>query len=221
MAVLALLVIIFTVTLDGKFIYRALPEMGWLRWTGLAVLDLGVLGWAFAFVKGARGTYQKFISASMVAFDFLGVAIISGAEILTGGQQLYEVDVQSIQAWGIRGLIAWVIVNAAVLIVYELCSPNIAAEIKDGIRIDKIMELASKKLDEKMNDIADVVADEKAERTLNVALSKLGATEEKEVYRTRKKKVPPVSKSEIVNYNQDVEQLEISDSKNGHKGKEK
>jgi hypothetical protein len=169
--------------LDGAFINRALPQMGWLRWTALAVLDFGIIGWTVAFVKNAKGTAQKFTSVVMIGFDFLGVAIISAVEIMTGGQTLYQVDTQALQAWGIRGLIFWVIINALALLVYHLVSPAIMKEIQEGRQNDKLNSMTDKKFEAKLNEVADRLAEEKAELKFKEKMIEMGAREDVESYR--------------------------------------
>lgn len=202
--VLAILVIIFTVTLDAQFINRALPEMGWLRWTALAVLDIGILGWSLAFIKNARGIPQKAISLVMIAFDFLGVAIISSVEILTGGQRLYEVDAANLQAWGIRGLIAWVIVNALALLVYHLVHPKIMKEIKDGMWNDKFDAQVDAKVNADMDEMADKVAEEKKRSIVAQRLITMGAKYDPDVYRKSGNGHSKTEKVDVHQYNSEV-----------------
>lgn len=200
MVILVVLVSVFTVSLDAQFIDRALPEMNFLKWAALAVLDFGILGWSLAFIKNAKGAIQKFTAAGFIVFDFVGVAIISAVEILTGGQTLYVVDKVAIQTWGIRGLIAWVVINLAGLLAYHLTRPSVMNEIKYNMKLDKVMGLADRKLDAKLDEIAAQVADEHSEIMLDAALRKIGARQTKDDYRqasatsTADVKIPSISK---------------------------
>lgn len=116
----ALVLFVWTSSLTYGFLSMALPNAFWLvPLLGLVVFDAGMVAWLFVFLSHAEGAIQRAVAIILTLWNFVGVGMMTIAEILLDGQQLVEAPAMlgTVAIWGIG---IWTIVNVLGVLVFHL-----------------------------------------------------------------------------------------------------
>jgi len=138
---LALGLSIFTGSRTLDLLAWALPASQQIyQWLGLAAFEGGMYFWAFFFISGAQGTYQRTISLIMAVFSVLAVSIATIADLsLDAGQAGKVAPLSSgMQLMMIIFVGIVVALNVAAYLACHLLSPEKLREIKSGVAEDLI-----------------------------------------------------------------------------------
>lgn len=160
----AAILVLWTGTLTYGFVSSVLPNMHWLvPLFALVVFDVGMLAWLVVFLDYAEGTPQRTISVFLCLFDFAGVSLMVFAEVFMGGQVLAEVPAMLGESalWGIA---IWTVANVLGVLGFHLTSPEARKSMAIKSLQDDVFDLALEKTRDKLESIADRVADAKADQ---------------------------------------------------------
>lgn len=116
----AIVLFVWTSSLTYGFLSMALPNAFWLvPLLGLVVFDAGMVAWLFVFLSHAEGAIQRAVAIILTLWNFVGVGMMTIAEILLDGQQLVEAPAMlgTVAIWGIG---IWTIVNVLGVLVFHL-----------------------------------------------------------------------------------------------------
>ena len=85
----AIILLVWTSSLTYSFLSMALPGMFWAApLLGLVVFDAGMIAWMFVFLSHAEGAIQRAVAIILTLWNFLGVGLMTIAEILLSGQTM-------------------------------------------------------------------------------------------------------------------------------------
>lgn len=144
----AAILIAWTASLTVGFVASALPHSAWyVPLLALVLFDAGMIAWLFVFLHHAEGTPQRAIAGGLTAFDFLGVGLMSFAEIFLGGQTIADIP-QNIGTYAIWGLALWTVANVGAVLAFHIMDPAARQAIAIQNERDAIFELGLKRLAE-------------------------------------------------------------------------
>jgi len=110
----------WTSSLTYSFLSMAMPGEFWLvPLLGLVVFDGGMIGWLFVFLSFAEGAIQRAVALVLTLFNFIGVALMTIAEILLGGQTMTAAP-EMLGAAAIWGIGIWTVVNVLGVLIFHL-----------------------------------------------------------------------------------------------------
>lgn len=166
--------LVWTASLTMAFVSVALPHLEIARYFALVVFDVGCVAWLLIFLFAADGLPQRATALILAIFDLAGVGLMVFAEIFTGGQAIANIpaNIGVLALWGIG---IWTVVNLIGVFAYHFSDPDTMQDIARRNAADKITAKSLKMLDSKMEDIADDVANELADRMKAETLVKLSA----------------------------------------------
>ena len=136
----AIVLLVWTSSLTYSFLSMALPGMFWaVPLLGLVVFDAGMIAWMFVFLSHAEGAIQRAVAIILTLWNFLGVGLMTVAEILLSGQTLTEAPpmLGTAAIWGIG---IWTVVNVLGVIVFHLGDPAARKEMAIQSEKDAIFE---------------------------------------------------------------------------------
>jgi len=154
---------------------------------GLVVFDVGFVVWTLVFMHVAQGIPQRAVALSGAVADLLLVIAAVVADLFLHGQTLANVP-----DWmGLAALITVSIavsVNVTLVFLFHLTAPAILDGLRQRARDDAVadamrreedatVDLALNKLKGKRQEIADTVADGKADEMLASLLERMQATQ--------------------------------------------
>ncbi len=172
---LALILLIWTSSLTISFISRVLPNAFWmLPLLALVQFDIGQISWLFVFLRYARGSGQRAIALLACLTDFIGVGLISIAEILIGGQTLIQVPLilPTIAVWGVG---IWAILNLGCVIAFHLFDPDIRREMALRVETDAVQEEALQRLANLRAQHGGTIAEQMAQNMMNEITAQLAS----------------------------------------------
>ena len=158
----ALCLILWTASLTYSFVSEALPDQPITRYFALIVFDVGMVAWLMIFMFGAEGIAQRAIALVLSTFDLLGVCFMVYAEIFLGGQSFADVP-ENIGMYALYAIVIWTAINLVGVWAYHYTEPENLKRMKIRGAEDKLQSQTLKKLEDKIDDIADSVADKEAE----------------------------------------------------------
>lgn len=176
------LVFAWTMSLTIGLAAQVFPTNYWAQYFAVALFDGGAITWMIVFIKLADGLVQRIEAAGLCAVDALGMCIVSGVEILLGGQQLVKIG-EHIGEVALAIVILWTIINAIGGLLFHLSNPHTIQDILQKNQEDKIQLQTYSAYDKKIDEIAERVADEKAEKKVAEMLKALEANYEANAYR--------------------------------------
>lgn len=119
--------LIYTGSRTVDFIGLTLPaDQQALAFVGLAAFDLGLVGWAVFYLRGARGPWQRSIALIMVAVSLAGVIMaFAGDTLVRAGQRgtLAAAD-PSLTLTVVYGMAAVIAANITALIAVHITDPD-------------------------------------------------------------------------------------------------
>ena len=131
----AIVLLAWTASLTVSFVASALPTMPWyVPYLSLVVFDGGMIAWLFVFLKYAQGTIQRATALGLTGWNFLGVSLLVGAEILLGGQTMAEAP-EGLGTWAIWGIGVWTVVNVLGVLLFHIGDPD--AQVQMSIQNEK------------------------------------------------------------------------------------
>ena len=136
----AIILLVWTSSLTYSFLSMALPGAFWaVPLLGLVVFDAGMIAWMFVFLSHAEGAIQRAVAIILTLWNFLGVGLMTIAEILLSGQTLTEAPAMlgTAAIWGIG---IWTVVNVLGVIVFHLGDPEARKEMAIQSEKDAIFE---------------------------------------------------------------------------------
>lgn len=168
---------------------------------GLVLFEGGMVYWWLVFQNGAEGLPQMGIALLVFALCLLGVVIASGVEL--GAVQL-SLDSHLPQQLTVGALVVQLIAK----MVYPLVSPETSRRIKTKILEGQLISKAETKLDGKMAELADDIAEKMSENAKDNLLLSIGHTSGKQTIR------PLQVGSAVVTKSADAEVIEGSEGDN-------
>ena len=110
----------WTSSLTYSFLSMAMPGEFWLvPLFGLVVFDGGMIGWLIVFLSFAEGAIQRAVALVLTLFNFIGVGLMTIAEILLGGQNMTAAP-EMLGTAAIWGIGIWTVVNVLGVIIFHL-----------------------------------------------------------------------------------------------------
>ncbi len=121
---LAVVLLAWTASLTYSFTSKVLPNAMWLvPLLAIFLFDAGTVVWMFVFLNYAEGTAQRAVAIVLTAVDFIGLGLISAAEVLLDGQTLAAAPelLGPAAVWAIAG---WTVFNVGAVVAFHLLSPE-------------------------------------------------------------------------------------------------
>ena len=110
----------WTSSLTYSFLSMAMPGEFWLvPLFGLVVFDGGMIGWLIVFLSFAEGAIQRAVALILTLFNFVGVGLMTIAEILLGGQSMTAAP-EMLGTAAIWGIGIWTVVNVLGVLLFHL-----------------------------------------------------------------------------------------------------
>ena len=175
----AIVLLVWTSSLTYSFLSMALPGMFWaVPLLGLIVFDAGMIAWMFVFLSHAEGAIQRAVAIVLTLWNFLGVGLMTIAEILLSGQTLTEAPAMlgTAAIWGIG---IWTVVNVLGVIVFHLGDPEARKEMALQSEKDAIFEGALTSLKNRRVAAQQGLADEMSATMFAQLLSDIRADSDK------------------------------------------
>ena len=175
----AIVLLVWTSSLTYSFLSMALPGMFWaVPLLGLVVFDAGMIAWMFVFLSHAEGAIQRAVAIILTLWNFLGVGLMTVAEILLSGQTLTEAPpmLGTAAIWGIG---IWTVVNVLGVIVFHLGDPAARKEMAIQSEKDAIFEGALTSLKNRRVAAQQGLADELSGAMFAQLLSDISADSDK------------------------------------------
>lgn len=158
---------------------RTLDLMGWMlpanqqiyQYLALAAFDGGMVFWAWYFIAGAKGTYQRGISLVMACFDIIAVAVCTVADGTLNAAQKGEIaQIGHDQAQAIVIFVnAVIVISVAAFLACKMLSVENLRKIKEQDAEDQIYNAGLKAISALApsiaSDAAPYLAEEWANRT--------------------------------------------------------
>lgn len=169
----AIVLLLWTSSLTYSFLSMALPNTFWLiPLLGLVVFDVGMIAWMFVFLSHAEGAIQRAVAIVLTLFNFVGVGLMTIAEILLDGQQLVEAPAMlgSAAIWGIG---IWTVVNVLGVIVFHLGDNQARRAMAYQAEKDEIFDAALKSLKTRRIGIQQEMAEEISRAMMDEMISEL------------------------------------------------
>lgn len=115
------------------------PDKSIMAVFALAAFDGGLLLWSAYLIKGARGMWQRAISALMVAVSFIGVVVAFGADTMISSAERGVIAEQSPEfvtgvIWALVGIIA---LNIGAVVLIHITEPDVLRKIGEDERADR------------------------------------------------------------------------------------
>lgn len=156
----AIVLLLWTSSLTYSFLSMALPNTFWLvPLLGLVVFDVGMIAWLFVFLSHAEGAIQRAVAIILTMFNFVGVGLMTIAEILLDGQQMAEAPAMlgTAAIWGIG---IWTVVNVLGVLVFHLGDNQARRAMAYQAEKDEIFDAALKDLKTRRIGIQQEMAEE-------------------------------------------------------------
>lgn len=169
----AVVLFAWTASLTYGFLSMALPNTFWLvPLLGLIVFDAGMIAWLFVFLSHAEGAIQRAVALILTLWNFIGVGLMTIAEILLDGQQLVEAPemLGTVAIWGI-GL--WTIANVLGVIVFHLGDNQARRAMAYQSEKDAIYEAALDDLKTRRVSVQQVLSKEISQAMMNEIIAEL------------------------------------------------
>ena len=132
----------WTSSLTYSFLSMALPNTFFLvPLLGLVVFDAGMIAWLFVFLAHAEGSIQRAVALILTLWNFVGVGLMTIAEILLDGQQMVQAPAMlgTVAIWGIG---IWTVVNVLGVLVFHLGDNNARRSMAYQAEKDAIFDAA-------------------------------------------------------------------------------
>ncbi len=166
---LAIGLLIWTASLTQELVSMILPDNVILSWFALLLFDGGALIWLLVFMFVAAGPGQRAIAGLLMAFDLLGVGLMSFADLYMAGQTLTAIPafLGTAVVWGV-GLST--ILNVVALYAFHISDPENVVKMRlramaDSIRMTSIDE-AEKRIESRARAAGDILAERMVSGTM-------------------------------------------------------
>jgi len=167
---------LFTAYMTLTFVGTVIPDAPLLVVLAtLLVFDGGMLAWLVVFTSYAEGTTQRATAIVTCLFDFGGVGLMVAAEIVTAQSNI--VTTLPLAAWATWAVALWTFVNVGAILLFHLSDPATKREMSAQSRRDKLTELASKIVDENLDDMALDLAKQIGKRDMADLLADMNLTD--------------------------------------------
>ena len=133
----------WTASLTLSEMREILPNDPITPYFALALFDGGAIAWLTAWLKNARGLYQRSIALIMMVLDLVGVVLLSAGRLLGGGQTMTEAP-QALAVAVIYGVVFATLANLAAIYAFHTTDPDTIEEIETSILEDTLRDEAMK-----------------------------------------------------------------------------
>jgi hypothetical protein len=130
-------VLVWTASLTLALVARVLPGNEITKWFALSLFDGGALVWLLVFIGSARGLGQRSVALLLLVLDIIGVILMSGSELILGGQQFTEIPagLGTLVVYAVGG---WTAINLIAAYAYHVFDPLVAAQIEMQTAKDQV-----------------------------------------------------------------------------------
>lgn len=131
----------WTISLTLAEVRAILPGDPLTPYFALALFDGGAIAWLGAWLKVARGVFQKAIALLLLVLDLGGVVLLSAGRLLGGGQTMTDVP-ETLGQTVVYGVIIYTALNLIAAYAFHVMDPENIEEIETGILEDTLREEA-------------------------------------------------------------------------------
>lgn len=163
----------WTATLTISFVSKVLPGSQVEPYLALAVFDGGAITWCLVFLFYAKGLGQRAIGLICMILDLCGVALMTVAELLLGGQTFTTppADLGTAAVWTI-GLVTFA--NLAAAYAFHVLDPGAMRDIQTGVAKDKVEAKGLKYLEDNMDKLGEQLGAEMGAAYVAAAVRDMG-----------------------------------------------
>jgi hypothetical protein len=163
---MATILLLWTASLTFSFVSTVLPNSHWIvPLFALVVFDVGMIAWLKVYIDYAEGSGQRAVAMAACIFDFIGVGLMSFAEIFLGGQTMIAPP-EALGEYAVWGLGIWTVANVGAVIAFHLLDPETRKKTSLRGEMDKVFDEALEKLKTKRAHVSGQLSDELSEGML-------------------------------------------------------
>lgn len=164
----------WTMSLTIGLASQVFPNNYWAQYFAVALFDGGAITWMLVFIKKAKGLPQRILALLLCVADTLGMCIVSGVEIVLGGQKLVTIG-EHVGETALAVVIIWTIINAVGGLLFHVLDLGVLKSIFEKSSDDVLDIKILTKYHEKLEEVSDAVAEEKANLKREEKLQELHA----------------------------------------------
>lgn len=171
----ATVLVLWTSSLTYSFVSTVLPNAHFIvPIFALIVFDAGMIAWLKVFIDYAQGSGQRATAVVTCVFDFIGVGLMSLAEIFLGGQTLVAAP-ENLGEYAVWGIGIWTVVNVGAVITFHLLHPEARKKMALRGEMDAVFDEALKKLKTKRAKVSGELSEQLSDGMLAQLMAELAA----------------------------------------------
>lgn len=173
--------LLWTASLTYSFVAGVLPKAHWaVPLFSLVVFDAGMIAWLKVFLDYAQGSGQRAVALVASLFDFLGVGLMTLAELFLGGQTIVQAPA-NLGEYALWGIAVWTVVNVGGVLAFHLLDPEARQRMAIQNERDAVFTESLKKLAEKRVYVSGALSEQLSESMLRQLVADLAADWDSEI----------------------------------------